>query len=200
MAGDDAVVVPRLNDAGAVGEGGAVLAAGQVVEEAALPEHVAAGVHEGVEDAGEEARGGVLERYGARVLFGGGEVEEQVGLDQRAGRFVVEHEFAVLVRVHVFVVELGVEFRRDLHAALVGRGEDVLEFDPLRGRVFFPFFRQTVRSDHFGFWVFFAPRCDEDVMFDIRGHDVLECAQGRNFGFDLVGQGDRGEDGYGAGL
>lgn len=68
-------------------------------------------------------------------LLRGRAVEHVVCFDQGSGRAVVEHDFLVRVRVHVFPVELGVEFGGDRVKRLRG-AEEVCEWDVFFGLVF----------------------------------------------------------------
>lgn len=197
MTSDDPVEIPGLDDLGAVREAGAVLASGGVPQEAALPDHVAAGVHDGAEQLGEDAGGGV--EAGAGILLGGGQVEEDVGLDQGLGRLVQEDELLVLVAVDELVVELVVELRADAHLALVLRAEHVRELDALGRRVALALLWQAFHANHLGLRVLLGPRADEDVVLDVGRNDVLHGAHALDLGLDVGRQGDGAEDGQRAG-
>ena len=109
-----------------------------------------------------------------------------------------EDELLVLVRVDVLVVELGVELGADVQVALVRGREDVAELGAFGLRVRFSLLRQAVHADHLGLRVFLRPELEEDVVLEIGGDDVLDGAEGGNFGLDFRGEGDGGEDGEGA--
>ena len=95
MTRDDPVVVPGLDSVGGLREALPVFTGCSVPQEALLPGHFAAGVHNTAEELGQQARGGV--DAGPGELLGGGQVEEQVGLDQGAGGLVQEDELLVLM-------------------------------------------------------------------------------------------------------
>ena len=197
MTGDDPIKVPLLDETDRLGEALAVLPAGRIPQEALLPDGISLGVHDGGEEFRQDARGGA--GAGLGELFGGGQVEDEVGLDHGLGGLVQEDELLVLVRVDVLVVELGVELGADVQVALVGGGEDVAELGAFGLGVRFSLLGQAVHANHLGLRVFLRPGLEEDVVLEVGGDDVLDGAEGGDFGLDFGGEGDGGEDGEGAG-
>jgi hypothetical protein len=97
-------------------------------------------------------------------LLSRGQIEHHVCLDKRFGGFVVEHDFLVDVRWHVFPVELGIEFRGD-----GGYGHAFCE-DEGEGDGFvallFALFGQGFGAKDLGGWVGGMPGAEEDVVLE----------------------------------
>ena len=196
---DDAVKVPLVDAPDAVVEAGTILGAEQVPDEAALPPSLAGGAH----GSGKEARGqaGGGGDAGARVLLGGGHVEEQVGLDEGAVGAVEEDELAVGVAVDVLVVEVAVKVVADAQVALGRAREDGREG---HGLVLLlprrPLLREPLGPDQLRLRIRLVPRSQEDVMLHVRRRDVPNVVPQRLERRSYLGRQRHGrEDGEGAG-
>lgn len=119
---------------------------------------------------------------GPRILLVRRQIEQQIRLDQRAVRAVIENEFAVRVRVDVLVVEVGVEFRIDLEVVLVLGREDVLEAGARGFGALGAFFGEAVGTQELGGGEGGGPLGEEDVVFEV----------GRDEVFDGAGEGGEG--------
>ena len=91
--------------------------------------------------------------------------------------------------------KLGVELGGDLDVEFVAGGEDVGEFGPSGVRVGLPLFGKALHSDDFGVGILGGPGGQEDVVLDVRGHDVLDGSERSHLVFDGGRQCDGGEDG-----
>lgn len=192
MAGDNSVIIPLLDSLGRLSEGRAILTSSCVPDESSLPFHFTSGVHDSAEKLGQEAGAGILARL--RILFGGRQVEDQVGLDHRSRGFVEKDKFFVGMRMEVFVGELLVEFGSDVDVKLVLRREDVVEFDPLGGGICLSLFRETLHANDFRLRVLFGPGGDENMMFNVRRNDILDGTHGLHLALDIRCECDGGED------
>jgi len=95
-------------------------------------------------------------------LLGCGQVEHHVCLYERLGGAVVEDDFLVNVRGHVFPIKLGVELWRYRG---YGRGlfEDMREGDFFVA-LLFALFGEGLGAHYLGGWVGFVPGAEEDVV------------------------------------
>jgi hypothetical protein len=97
-------------------------------------------------------------------LFGRWKVEHHVCLDKRLGGFVVEHDFLVEVRWHVFPIELGVEFGGNGgygHAFCEDEGEGNVLVALLLALL-----GQGFGAEDLGGWVGGVPWAEEDVVLE----------------------------------
>ena len=133
---------------------------------------------------------------GARVLFGGGQVEEQIGLDERFVGLVAEDQFLIRMAADEIQIELLVEIRINKKKSFVLLREDPLELRSRRVGVFLPLLRQTLHGDQFCRRVGPGPFRQEDVMLIVRRRQVRDVVPQR---FDrrthFGRQRRRGEDG-----
>ena len=200
MAGDDVLKAPLIDPLDALIEPRAVARADQVPDHPLLPH--AAGT---LQIARQSTRPSLVRALArAAVLFGRGQIEEQVGLEERLGWLVEEHEFLIHVGVDQLILDLGVEVRRHSHLALVSGAEDGLEGHVGDGRVLGAeigaLLGQAVGADEMRFGIRSGPGRDEDVVLEIRRRDVRHLSpEGVDLGAHGGGQGDGGEDEEGAG-
>ena len=200
MAGDDSDKIPRVDPLYALVERGAVPAADGVPEQALLAFALdGLGADEG---AGEEAGLGPVGLGHARVLLLGGEVEEEVGLDEDLVGLVEEDDLLVGVAVDVLDLEVGLELVADrggaLGLGLVDDGE-VLLADLLVGGGL-ALLREAVGADDLGGREGLLPVRDEDVVLHVGGDEVLHVpAEALELRLHLGGEGDGREHGEGAG-
>lgn len=195
----DAIEIELLDLPDTPVEGRPIARARHIPIEALLPDGGPLGAHQAHKQPRQQARGGGL-AAGARILLVGGQVKEQVGLDEGAVGPVVEDELLVGVAVHVLVVEVGVEVGVDAEVVLVPGREDVLEAGA--GRFLAPraFLAQPFGPEQPGGGEGRRPLRDEDVVFGVRRDEVFD--RPAEAGERLVHfgrQGDGGEDGEGAG-
>lgn len=180
-----------------------------------LPDGTSLGRLQTREELREEARGWGDVGFGE--LFRGGEVEEEVGLDEGLGGAVVEDEFFVGVGVDELRVELGVEFGGDGGWGFVGGEEEEVGGGELKVVLLVAVGGEGVWGEDFGVGVglrkgvletlmdgadigaYFVPALEEDVMFLIRSYQVLDLSQGVGFFLRGLCEGDWGEDGDAAG-
>lgn len=199
VAGDDVLKAPAIDPLDALVEPGAVAPADQVPEHPLLPHAVR--VLQVTKQAAGPARVRLLAR--AAVLLGRGEVEEQVGLDERLGRPVEEHELLVQVGVNKLVVHVGVDIGRDLDVALIGRSEDGLEWDVgdvgITGAHLCALLWQAAGANDVRVGIGAVPRREEDMVLHVGRYNVGDIAAQRiDLGADGRGQSDGGEDEEGA--
>ena len=124
MTRDHGIKIPAIDLRHALRKAGAVTSTGPVPHHAPL--HVTIRIGKRAEQLRENARSGTDTR--TTELLIGRVVEEEIGLDERFGGFVVEDDFLVLVGVLVFVVELAVKILIDLGDGLVF-AEDMRKWD-----------------------------------------------------------------------
>ncbi len=174
MARDDPVKVPLVNLRDTPIESGPILRAGRIPIEALLPRRRTLRTHQPDEQPVQHAGRGRL--AGARVLLVRGQVEEQVGFDERAVGPVIEDDFLVGVTVGVFVVEIGVELGVDPHVVFVRGRKDVGEVGARCLSALLSLFGQAFRPDEFGVGEGGRPLCKEDVVFEVRRNEVSDLA------------------------
>lgn len=223
MASNNPVKIPLVDILHRVRKPSPVPAANPMPDQPLLA--IARGIGQSAEYLGEYPRSGA--DAGLAVLLGGRVVEDEVGLDHGLGRAVQEHDFLVLVRVHVFVGEFGVELGVDGRQR-IGFGEDVGEGDVfvlLSGA----FLGEAFGTEDFGcrvggrpgaqvdvvlegaleqlrlglcWGLYFKRRCYENMCtyLNVQRGDVFDLAHFRDFLLDFVGQGRGREDGESAGL
>jgi len=92
-----------------------------------LPDRRATDVLQGSEELRQYARSGIDARLG--ILFRGGEIEEQIGLDEGLVGLVIEDQFLVRVGVDEFDLEIVIEFLGDFLGGFGGGREDRAEGD-----------------------------------------------------------------------
>lgn len=109
MAGDNALEAPSINPLHTLRKAHAVSTANAIPDGALLPHALRIGEH--TEDLGQNAARRGLARLA--VLLGGGVVEEEIGLDEGTRGLVVEDDFLVLMRGHIFDIEFGVKLGGD---------------------------------------------------------------------------------------
>jgi len=133
---------------------------------------------------------------GTRVLLCGWQVEQQICLNQGLGGLVVEDELLVGVCVNILGIELAVKGFVNVPAGVVLGAEQVCP-----GQWLFltlALLLQHVWADEFGVWEGLVPVVHEDVVFGIVGGNVLYGTHLGDLTADIVGESDRGEDGYAA--
>lgn len=130
------------------------------------------------EDLVEDAAAGPLRLGHPAVLLRGGQVEEQVGLDEHAVGLVEEDDFQVGVGVDVLVLKVGVEVVADARLALVGLCEDDGEglVADLGVVLLGSLLRQALGPDELGLGVLLCPLGDEDVVLEVQGDNVAHVA------------------------
>jgi hypothetical protein len=194
---NDPLKVPLLNPSDRLCEALAVSLGGSIPVEASLPGRSAPRVHDPDKELGQESS---ISRYSRlRELLCSGEVEDEVGFDERLAGLVEHHDLLVGVAGHVLDVELGIKFLGDLGISLFG-GVDGAERRALGLGVRLSLFGQPFHADDLGLGVGFGPGGEEDVVFDVQGDDVFEGAERGDGLLDFFGEGSGGEDGEGAGL
>lgn len=96
----------------------------------------------------------------------------------------------------VFSVELAVEFLVNVPAGVVLGAEQVCPGQRLF--LTLALLLQHVRADEFGIWEGFVPVVHEDVVLGVVGGNILDSAHLVDLAANIVGESDRGEDGYAA--
>lgn len=191
MTRDQTIKVPLVDAPHGLAERAAVGARGHMPDEPFLPRHGRPGRQQRYHDLGQDARVVALRSPG--VLLPGGQVKQQVRLDEGARGPVQDDELVPGVAVDVLDVEFQVEFFRDLLLlAPVLPREDVRELDAPQLRVGLALLPQPVRREDLGVWEGFLPLRDEEVVLQVRSGDVLELsAEGVDCLSDFGGEGDR---------
>jgi hypothetical protein len=136
---------------------------------------------------------------GTGKLFGGGEIEQHVGLDQGLGGLVQQRDLLVGVAVPVLHVQVVRKVLRERERVFVGLGELVVKWD-----VFYPslctLLAEPLGAQHACRGVSFLPSREVQVVLDV-GRDYVAdfAAEGFHGRFGCGRQGDWGEDGEVAG-
>jgi hypothetical protein len=202
MARHDILRAPGIDALHALPEALAVTAREHIPQHALLPLRVAPRVLDAGEQPRRPARPGALARLA--VLLGRGQVEQQVGLDQRLGRLVEEHQLLVRVGVDELVLEVGVELLADADGLLAGLGEDGGEGQDgdrlVASTSLGALLSKPLGADEVCFGEGRGPAGEEDVVLEVGGGDVGDGpAELGERALDGGGEGDGGEDGEGAG-
>lgn len=124
MARNQPIKVPPIDTLHRLGKRGAVLSRENIPRESSLPRRRTINRQQRKHQLCPEAER--VTTLGPGVLLVGGQVEEQIGLNDRAGRAMQEHQLARSMSINVLGVKLGIEFLGYLLRLILL--EDVLEW------------------------------------------------------------------------
>lgn len=138
-----------------------------IPQHAFLPHSIPPRIHDAAKQPRRPPRRRVPARFG--VLFRGREIEEQIGLDERTGRFVEEHELFIGMSVYELIFKLGVKFGGHGDRALVFCREGYADGDVGYGFVFCgergSFLGEAFRREDLCAGIGGGPGREEDVVF-----------------------------------
>ena len=175
MTRHDAVEIPPLNLPHTPIEPRPVPRARHIPIKPLLPNRTPLRTHQADKHPRQQAGRGRFPR--ARILLVRRQVEQQVGLDEGAVGPVVEDELPVGVRVHVLVLEVGVEVRVDVEGVFVRGREDVLEARAGGGFVALcAFLGEAFGAQEGGGREGRRPFRQEDVVFEVWRDQVFDAA------------------------